>query len=114
MIVLFNRTGYKTLLSQQRLACLHNCKLVWFQNSSSVAACTGYFESPISWNKCLRIFCGHGSEHSALSSDVLSEGVRFYSRGERSWKVWTISTWWMSENVDQYLIVPCFCVEECW
>jgi hypothetical protein len=56
MIALFNRTGYKTLLSQQRLACLHNCKLVWFQNSSSVAACTGYFESPVSWNKCLRIF----------------------------------------------------------
>ena len=117
MTALFNRTGYKTVLSQQRLACLNNCKLVWFQNSSSVVACTGYFESPISWNKCLQDICGHASEHSAVSSDVLPEGLRFYcvkrgwARGERSWKVcgacqkmW-ISMWCLSENVDQYVVL---------
>ena len=118
MTALLNRTGYKTLLSQQRLACLHNCELVWFQNSSSVGAYTGYFESPISWNKCLRDFCGHASEHNTVSSDVLSQGLRFYcvkrgrARGERSWKVWRTRTWWLSENVG--LIVPCFWVEDCW
>jgi hypothetical protein len=43
--------------------------------SSILAVFTDYFDTLISWNKCFKDSCGHGSEHTPILPNVSFEGI---------------------------------------